>query len=413
MTRTRKPARGGRNRLQDLRRRLRTAEDTLRVIRAGEVDALVVTRPRGERVVTLAGAELPYSIMFEQMYEGAITLTRDGIIVYCNRRFADMVGTPVEGIVGQAIHDFVPAAEQPVLDALRKGAKRESTRGELSLCCRDDSLVPVSLSFAPLQLKPGGSPIGTIGVIADVSELKRGEEIRARLTSQVISAQDDERRRIARELHDETGQSLTGLLVGLRTIEASRALPEAIELAQQLRAIAAESLEALRALVSGLHPSILDELGLAAAVERHAQQVARLHGMDIDVRFAEVDSDGMPPIVQNTIYRVLQESLTNVVRHAGTRSATVRLARHSDSIELRVRDQGRGVRAGPPADRSGSKQHRGLGLRGMRERAELLGGSLRVESRAGEGTTVICRIPLQSPLVSATQRVSEKPPAPR
>jgi len=330
MTRTRKPARGGRNRLQELRRRLRTAEDTLRVIRAGEVDALVVTKPRGERVVTLAGAELPYSIMFEQMYEGAITLTRDGIIVYCNRRFADMVGTPVERILGQAIRDFVPAAEQPVLDALRKSAKRESTRGELSLCCRDDSLVPVSLSFAPLQLKPGGSPIGTIGVIADVSELKRGEEIRARLTSQVISAQDDERRRIARELHDETGQSLTGLLVGLRTIEASRALPEAIELAQQLRSIAAETLEALRALVSGLHPSILDELGLSAAVARHAQQVARLHGMEIDLGFEEVESDGVPPIVQNTIYRVLQESLTNVVRHAGTRTAAVRLARKSD-----------------------------------------------------------------------------------
>ena len=274
-------------------------------------------------------------------------------------------------------------------------------------------MVPVSLSFAPLQLKAGGIPIGTIGVIADVSELKRAEEMRARLTSQVISAQDDERRRIARELHDETGQSLTGLLVGLRTIEASRALPEAIELAQQLRAIAAESLEALRALVSGLHPSILDELGLSAAVARHAQQVARLHGLEIDVRFEEVDSGGVPPIVQNTIYRVLQESLTNVVRHAGTRTAAVRLARHSDSIELRVRDQGQGVRAEPPGDRSSSRQRRGLGLRGMRERAELLGGSLRVESRAQEGTTVICRIPLQSPLVSATQRVSEKPAAPR
>src|ERR1041384_4333054 len=134
MTRNRKPARGGRNRLQELRRRLRTAEDTLRVIRAGEVDALVVTKPRGERVVTLAGAELPYSIMFEQMYEGAVTLTPDGLIAYCNRRFADMVGTPVEGVIGEQIREFVPPAEQPLLEALRRGAKRESTRGELSLC---------------------------------------------------------------------------------------------------------------------------------------------------------------------------------------------------------------------------------------------------------------------------------------
>lgn len=372
----------------------------------GKVDAVVVTQARGHQVVTLAGAELPYNVMFEQMYEGAVTLTRDGIIVYCNRRCGEMVGLPLERIVGHPLRELVPSGDHGTLDRLLRGARRESTRGELHLCCRDGSLVPVALSFAPLKPRPRASAIGVIGVIADVSDLKQAEELRARLTSQVISAQDDERRRIARELHDDTGQALTGLLVGLRTMELCRALPEALELAQQLRDIAAESLEGLRALVAGLHPGILDDVGLFAAVTRHARQVSRLHGIEIEVRVLGGKSNGMSPLVQNTIYRVLQESLTNVVRHAEARRVTVRLARDRGGIELRVRDDGKGIRPKPLARGKGSA--RGLGLRGMRERAELLGGSLRVESRPGEGTTVSCRVPLDGLLVSA-QRISRSP----
>src|SRR6266545_3808059 len=92
---------------RELQKRLQVAEDTLRAIQAGEVDALVVTKARGQHVITLAGAELPYKVMFDQMYEGAVTLTPDGIIAYCNRRFAEIVRMPLTRVVGSPLHRFV------------------------------------------------------------------------------------------------------------------------------------------------------------------------------------------------------------------------------------------------------------------------------------------------------------------
>jgi signal transduction histidine kinase len=223
--------------------------------------------------------------------------------------------------------------------------------------------------------------------------------MQALLTGEVMTAQDEERRRIARELHDETGQSLTGLLVGLRTIEASRSVAEATELAEQLRGIAAEGLSNLRRLMSGLHPSVLDELGLSAAVRRHVQQFAELHGLTIKLRIAGTESDSLPPLVQNTVYRVLQEALTNVTKHSRAQSARVRLASGTAAIELEVWDDGIGI------SRAAAKKapSSGLGLRGMRERAALLGGAIRIDSEPGRGTTIHCLIPLQSPVLAAAR----------
>src|SRR5438876_193743 len=153
-----------------------------------------------------------------------------------------------------------------------------------------------------------------------------------------MTAQEEERARIARELHDETGQSLTALLVGLRTIEESQTIADATELAQRLREVAAQTLEEVGRLSRGLHPSVLDDVGLAAAVTRHAQDFAHLHGIAVDVWIDQFDAEPLPPLVQTTVYRVLQEALTNVAKHAGARSVNVRLARGEATVELCVRD---------------------------------------------------------------------------
>jgi PAS domain S-box-containing protein len=385
-------------RLNKLRKRLRTAEDTLRAIQAGEVDA-VVTGSRSKRVVTLAGAELPYSIIFDQMNEGAVTLTRNGVVAHCNRRFADMVGIGAERIIGTPLQRFVTPGEHGALNALQKSAGKSNTRGEFSLIAADGSAIPVSISFAPLQLKRTGPPIGLIAVAADISERRRAEALQARLTAQVMAAQDEERRRIARELHDDTGQTLTGLLVGLRTLEAAGTVVEATEMAEQLRGIAAEGLSNLRRMVSGLHPAALDELGLSAAVTRHVHQFSELHGLPVALQVIGARPETLPPLVQNTVYRVLQEALTNIAKHSRARAARVRLSWRKAMVELQVKDNGVGIR--PPA---GSIPGRGLGLKGMRERATLLGGVIEIESGPSEGTTVNCRIPLDSAMVSASRR---------
>ena len=380
--------------VRELRTRLQAAEETLRAIRAGEVDAIVVARAKGEHVITLAGAELAYRILFDQMNEGAVTLTRDGVIAYCNRRFAEIVRMPLARVIGAPLRRFVPPAEQPAFDALVAAGHRANRRGDTAFRADGGAPVPVSVSFAPLQLEGSADVIGVIGVVTDISERERAEELRNRLIQQAVTAQEEERRRIARELHDEAGQSLTALLVGLRTIEESRTIAEAAELAQRLRGIAAQTLDEVGRLSRGLHPSILDEVGLPTAVTRHAQEFAHLHGVAVDVRIEGLESEILPPLVQTTVYRVLQEALTNVAKHAGARSVSVRLVRGKAAVELRVQDDGAGFdpAAGAEAE-AGDRGDRHLGLQVMRERAALLGGSLEVESQAGGGTTITAHFP--------------------
>ncbi len=365
----------------------------MRAIRAGEVDALVVASGRGEQVITLAGTDLAYRILFDQMNEGAVTVTRDGVIAYCNRRFADIVRTPLARVIGAPLRRFVAPAEQVAFEALRQGGSRENARSDLSFRAGDGSPVPVAVSFAPLRAEGSADVIGVVGVIRDITERKQQDDLRNRLIEQVMSAQDGERRRIARELHDETGQSLTALLVGLRAIEGSRTIARAVKLAQRLREMAAQTLTDVGRLSRGLHPSILDDLGLFAAVTRHLQEFAELYGIAVDVRVEGLDSEPLPPLVQSTVYRVLQEALTNVARHAGARNASVRLVRDETTVELRVQDDGIGLAPAVRAEAAAGDRRR-LGLQGIRERAALLGGSVRVESQPGTGTTITAHFPL-------------------
>lgn len=373
--------------IEELRSRLETAEDTLRAIRAGEVDALVVARAGDDHVVTVQGADLPYRMLLDQMNAGAVTLTPQGVIVYCNERFADIVGTPRESIVGSALSRFVPTAGQAKLAALLAPANETRTRGQLAFWAGDGTLVAVSVTFAPLRLDGNADISGVIGVVVDDTERRQQEELRNLLIEQVMTAQDDERARIARELHDETGQALAALLVGLRTIEEARTTAEAGHLAHQMREVAARTLHDVGRLARGLHPAVLDELGLAVAVTRHVQEFARLHAIVEDTRIEGLDAEPLLPLVQNTVYRVLQEALTNVAKHAGARRVSVRLERNDTMVELQVRDDGVGFKTGA--------NHRGLGLQGMRERAALLGGAVQLESAPGKGTLITARFPVR------------------
>jgi PAS domain S-box-containing protein len=385
--RKRKPPRRPRERIEELRSRLEAAEDTLRAIRAGEVDALVVARAGDDHVVTVQDADLPYRMLLDQMYAGAVTLTPKGVIAYCNERFADIVRMPRTGIVGSPLSRFVPPAGQPRLAALLAPANDTRTKGELAFRTSDGTPVPVSVTFAPLRLDGNADISGVIGVVVDDTERRQQEELRNLLIEQVITAQDDERGRIARELHDETGQALAALLVGLRTIEEARTKAEAVNLAQQMREVTARTLDDVGRLARGLHPAVLDDLGLVVAVTRHVQEFARLHAIAEETRIEGLDAEPLLPLVQTTVYRVLQEALTNVAKHARARRVSVRLERDDTRVELQVRDDGVGFKPGA--------NHRGLGLQGMRERAALLGGTVQLESAPGEGTLITARFPVR------------------
>jgi two-component system sensor histidine kinase UhpB len=211
------------------------------------------------------------------------------------------------------------------------------------------------------------------------------------LTSQVIRAQEDERRRVARELHDETAQMLFAQLLRITALRSS-ADPLVREAAEQLEHVTVEALEGVRRLALELRPPALDDLGLEAALGELAQRHAELLRVPIAYRFRG-SRDRVPPDVELVLYRVAQEALTNASKHARATRVEVEVDRRSELIRLTVRDDGRGFDVERFRDTRGAGV--GLGLFGMEERLALVGGDLRIVSEPGAGSELQASIPLR------------------
>ncbi len=219
------------------------------------------------------------------------------------------------------------------------------------------------------------------------------ESSRADFRRHAIAAQEEERRHIARELHDGVGQALTALLVGVRTLDSL--LPEeasaARELARRLGATAVNTLDEVGRLARGLRPSVLDDVGLVAALERHVSDFTRNHGVRAQLHTTGmIGGDRLPPEVETTIYRVVQEALTNVAKHARARAASVIVERRPGLVAAIVEDDGLGM----PRTIGRAVVGGRLGLVGIEERVALLGGQVEVESTVNQGTTIYVKIPL-------------------
>jgi signal transduction histidine kinase len=196
----------------------------------------------------------------------------------------------------------------------------------------------------------------------------------------IVSAQELERQRLARELHDETGQALTSILLGLKRLEGKEA-PEAVS---ALRELVVATLQDVRRLAVELRPKVLDDFGLVPALERLTQGFGEQTGIAVDLEASTV-SERLPLEVETAIYRIVQEALTNVVKHARAQRVSVLLTRVDGRIKAVIEDDGTGF---DPAESDG-----GIGLVGMRERIELLDGTLAVESSATSGTTIAAEVP--------------------
>lgn len=177
--------------------------------------------------------------------------------------------------------------------------------------------------------------------------------------------------------------------MGLRTLGEAKGAPEVRRRSEELRSVAADALEEVHDLALQLRPSVLDDLGLPAALERYVEECRRRYRLRIDLAIHGLDGERLPPTVETAVYRIVQEALTNVARHAQASMASVLLERRDQSILAIVEDDGVGF---DPAAVRGSGQR--LGVYGMHERAELLGGSLTIESQPGSGTSLFVTIPL-------------------
>ncbi len=227
----------------------------------------------------------------------------------------------------------------------------------------------------------------TLRIQASERELRESRETLRQLAEFLQTVREDDRTRIARELHDELGQSLTALRLDLgwlrgRCAESGPDVPERI--AGSLRLLE-QSVAVLRRICEDLRPAMLDSLGLAAAVEHHAGQFSERTGIPCHLAMdrEEFDIDGR---VATAVFRIVQEALTNVARHAEAKAVRIRVAQEDDAIVVEVADDGKGFQ-GAPGPRS-------FGLLGMRERAKALGGHLEMDSRPGGGTRVLARIPI-------------------
>lgn len=216
--------------------------------------------------------------------------------------------------------------------------------------------------------------------------------VRTKLLRHVLSAQEDERARIARDLHDGLGQSLTSLLVGLRAVEEMTGDERVRRHLADMRRIASDTHDEIRRLARGLRPSVLDDVGLEAAIDRFCDDVKTASGGRVTVRFERLGEDELSSDLETACFRIVQEATTNAIRHGAASQIQLRLNVRSDSLELQIQDDGRGF------DSTAVDQVRGrfdpTGLWTIRERVELLGGALRVESHPNAGTLVDCQIPL-------------------
>jgi PAS domain S-box-containing protein len=238
-----------------------------------------------------------------------------------------------------------------------------------------------------------GAFAGYIGSCIDITERREADQLRRQLLERVLTTQENERRRIARDLHDGVGQSLTSLLIGLRHV--SDTLPEGAARAglNDLRRLVAGALEEVRGLSRGLWPSSLEGLGLGAALERLAADYSQTHGIEVFLHAPDLMGGPRLPIaVKTALYRIVQEALTNTARHAAAARVNIIAECGPGFVQLIVEDDGRGFVSPAPLE---SPDDAHLGLASIRERATLLGGEARIESEPGGGTTVQVRIPVE------------------
>jgi signal transduction histidine kinase len=208
------------------------------------------------------------------------------------------------------------------------------------------------------------------------------------LSGWLVEVQEAERRHIARELHDETGQALSSLLLGLSLMEKEAHRPEAvIARALELEVLADGMLENLHRLAMNLRPASLDHLGLIPSLEQYVASFGEQHGLDVQFEAAGLAGERLPPSIETAMYRVVQEALTNIARHAKANHVDVLLKSRAERLLVIVEDDGIGFEV------EKVMQTNRLGLVGMRERARMLGGTLTIESTPGAGTTVFVEVP--------------------
>lgn len=322
----------------------------------------------------------------------------DGRYLYANRRFREAFRLDQNSIIGKTDEELFPSAQADQfrfhdLTTLEAGTAMEFEETSLYV---DGPHTTIAVKF-PIRDK-SGHVYGVGGIVTDINERKRTEETLQLqqkqlhdLTAKLIKAQEDEGQRIARELHDDVSQRLAALVLDVVSLEQQPPLwPELIGKAlQPVREQLERLSDDVHNLAYKLHPSLLEHAGLQPAIEDQIREVTKRTGLSVSLKVSRVP-DSLSLDHSTCLFRVLQESLQNVVKHACATEAIVKLSGSSKGVGLSVTDNGKGFDA---SDKSA--HHQGLGLTSMQERLRLLNGFLRVHSRPADGTKICAWIPVK------------------
>lgn len=355
-------------------------------------DQMPLDDSRIEAEKALQESEERFRRLSEAAFEG-IVITDRGVVIDANRQLARMLRCELDELIGSHAMDFVaPESRDLVQGHMRAGSE---SRYEHRVIRKDGTFFPVEVRGKTIPYQ--GKTV-RVTVIRDIQRQKDRERDRIKseqqlrdLAARLVEIREEERGTMAREIHDVLGQSLSALRIDLAWIKdgLSPASPEIRERIREMVANLDMTLDTMRELSTRLRPSVLDDLGLAAAVEWQVSEFGRRTGIRCDLSLGEdgVEIDRSRDIA---IFRILQESLTNVSRHADADRVRVRLTREQGDLILEVEDNGNGAEI---EELSG---HQALGILGMRERARGLGGVVAIHAGESGGTVVTLKVPAGS-----------------
>ena len=330
----------------------------------------------------------------EAMLEGIALFGRDGEILYANDGVCQMLGCPREELIGKRAHRYFGDIGARARRCTRRArTARPDERYEVELRTKAGRPLVVEVCSARIEASDG-TLLGVLSVMLDITAranaLRHSESETRLLSAQLVAAQELERQRIARELHDSVGQALGGVKFGLESCEAQ--LGAGKEVTRTLRQLAGSMqgvIDEVRRISMNLRPSTLDDLGILPTLGWFMREFSAIYGQIELKTLVDVEEEEIAAPLKTAIYRIVQEAFNNVVTHSRARRVSLVLRRRERKLELQVQDDGAGFDAA-----ARGKGRSGLGLATMRERAEVTGGRFALRSEAGAGTTVAVSWPI-------------------
>jgi PAS domain S-box-containing protein len=344
----------------------------------------------------LRKSEERYRELFENDKDAIYVHDLNGVYTSVNRAAESLSGYSREEIIGKHFRDFVSSEylRQVGKSFEKKLEETGETNYEVEIINRDGARVPVEVSSRLIY--ENGVAVGGQGSVRDITERKRAQQALLTYSRRLLEAQEAERGRIARELHDQIGQMLTALKLNLHAIQSAGDASEARCLIEDNLKLLDEALEQVRDLSVDLRPLLLDDLGLVTALRWFVDQQSQRTGVRVEFTSDSLDPDlRFSSELETACFRIAQEALTNVTRHARAKTVTVRLSRNRDYLILLVEDDGAGFDI--EALKGEALTNATLGLRGMQERAHAVGGRVKIDSETHKGTQVFVELPIAMP----------------